>query len=209
MDVIDLPFEFCALRFLLQWEKSEKSLHEQVAGTPSLDQIRSALRYFQVARTFKGLKSNEAAQAVADALIAVSEQPSLAPQERVDALANAFQERFAQFNRSAASKLLWLRYREPYIIYDSRAVVALKELGCKLRIKHSYAEYCAHWRTQYEQRKLAVEEAASRLPEARAFIPKWHGTDAELLALASQPWFIERVFDIYLWERGVSGRGDR
>jgi len=205
MEAIDPPFEFCALRFLLQWEKSEKLLHEQVSGEPSLDQIRSGLRYFQVARTFKGLKSDEAAQCVSDTLIAVSGLSSLAPQDKVDELASAFRQRFAQFNRSAASKLLWLRHREPYVIYDSRAVLALKELGCKLKAKHTYAEYCAHWRTQYEQRKLAVKTGAARLLEARPFIPGWDGTDAELLALASEPWFLERVFDIYLWERGGEG----
>lgn len=132
MSVVDLPFEFCALRFLLQWERSERFIYEQISKNPTQDQIRSALRYFQVARTFKGLKSAEAAQYVVDALDEVSKRSSLGPVEKVNALAAAFQKRFAQFNRSAASKLFWLKCREPYIIYDSRAVLALKELGCDL-----------------------------------------------------------------------------
>jgi hypothetical protein len=53
MDAPELPFEFCALRFLIQWEQREKSLHQQIADNPSLLHIRSALRYFQVARTIE------------------------------------------------------------------------------------------------------------------------------------------------------------
>jgi hypothetical protein len=205
MDITELPFEFCALRFLVQWEQGEKALHEQIAGNPSLTQIRSALRYFQVARTFKGLKSDEAAQAVADAFREVAGRSQLSPEEKVSALASRFQERFKQFNLSASSKLLWLKFKEPYVIYDSRAVRALKDMGCKLKDKITYGEYCRHWREHYGQREAAIKKAASRLPEVKAFLPPWHRTEAELTQLAAQPWFLERVFDIYLWERGGEG----
>jgi hypothetical protein len=204
MDTPEMPFEYCALRFLLQWEQRERALHEQIAGNPTLPQLRAALRYFQVARTFAGLGADEAAQAVADALRQVDDESQLSPQGKVTALASRFRERFNQFNLSAASKLFWLRHKLPYIIYDSRAVNALRDFGCNFE-NANYAQYCDSWRNEYRQREEAIENAASRLHEVRSFLPPWHGTDAEFQALASEPWFLERVFDIYLWEMGGEG----
>lgn len=204
MDALELPFEYCALRFLMQWEQRERTLHGQIANNPSLDQIRSALRYFQVARTFRGLKSDQAAQAVADALCQVDEQSALSPEQKVTTLASRFKATFSQFNLSASSKLFWLRHKRPYIIYDSRAVAALRDLGCTFE-NANYVEYCNCWRNQYNQRKDAIKKAACRLHEVRSFLPLWHQTEAELKALALQPWFLERVFDIYLWEMGGEG----
>jgi len=204
MDRPDLPFEYCALRFLIQWEQRERALHQQIAGIPTLSQLRSALRYFQVARTFAGLGSDEAAQYVSDALRQVDDESQLPPEGKVMALASRFRDRFNQLNLSAASKLCWLRHKLPYIIYDSRAVNALRDLGCVIE-NANYAQYCECWRNEYRKREGAIMQAASRLHEVRSFLPPWHGTDAELKALATEPWFLERVFDIYLWEMGGEG----
>jgi hypothetical protein len=203
MDTPQLPFEYCALRFLLQWEQREKALHDEFAGNPTLTQIRSALRYFQVARTFAGLASDEAAQDVADALRQVDDDSHLSPEVKVTTLASRFREKFNQFNLSASSKLFWLKHREPYVIYDSRSVAALRDFGGSFD-NANYGEYCKCWREQYIRRQLAIKQAASRLREIRSFLP-YDRTEAELTTLASQPWFVERVFDIYLWEMGGEG----
>jgi hypothetical protein len=201
MDAPELPFEYCALRFLIQWKQREKSLHDQMAGNPSLAEIRSALRYFQVARTFKGLRSDDAAQAVVDAFRNVDEQSQLSPEDKVSNLALRFKEKFNQFNLSASSKLFWLKHKEPYVIYDSRAVAALRELGRDFP-NANYAAYCKCWRDQYSQHKKAISQASSRLREVKAFLPPCHRTETDLATLVSQSWFLERVFDTYLWEIG-------
>ena len=197
----ELQFEYCALRFLLQWLQRERVLHDQIAGKPSLRQVRSALQYFQVARTFPGLRSDKVVRAVANALRHVDGEPQLSPEEKVLTLASQFRKSFNRFNLAAASKLLWLKHRWPYIIYDSRAVKALRALGCNFQ-NANYSEYCKCWRNQYSRRQKRINQAASRLHVVRIFLPQGHGTKAELTALASQPWFLERVFDIYLWEMG-------
>jgi hypothetical protein len=204
MDALELPFEYCALHFLLRWEQRERALHEQIAGYPSLQHVRAALSYFQVARTFAGLESDEAAQAVLDALGQVDAESQLSPEKKVERLAARFEERFSQCNLSAASKLFWLKHRWPYIIYDSRAVNALRELGDGFG-NPNYSEYCSSWRNQYNRHEMAIKNAASRLHEIRPFVRPWQRTDAELTALASQPWFLERIFDTYLWEMGGEG----
>jgi hypothetical protein len=204
MDAPELPFEYCALRFLIQWEQRERTLYVQIAGNPSLAEIRSALRYFQVARMFKALKSDHAAQAVADALRDVDEESTLSPVQKVVALASCFKKRFNQLNLSTASKLLWLKHKEPYVVHDSRAVSALKEMGARFT-NANYEKYWSCWREQYCRRQSEVRKAASRLHEIRRFLPHWHRKENELTALALQEWFLERVFDIYLWELGGEG----
>src|SRR5439155_14120283 len=119
-------------------------LHDQIAGNPSLQQVRCALEPFQVERTFKGLRSDNAAQAVVRTLRQVDRNSQPSPEEKVMTLASRFRESFNRFNLAAASKLLWLKHRQPYIIYDSRWVKALRALGCNFE-KANYSEYCKCW----------------------------------------------------------------
>lgn len=100
-----MPFEFCALRFFLQWEREEKALHAQMKK-PSLADIRNSLKYFQVARNFTGLKKDDRTQCIANSLASVDSNPDLLVQEKVVQLATKFKDEFNQFNLSAASKLL-------------------------------------------------------------------------------------------------------
>lgn len=202
MHTLDQPFEYCALRFLIQWEQRERALHEQISAEPTSQQVRSALRHFQVARSFAGLQADGAAQAVADALHQVASDPNSSPVQKVVGLAFRFEKRFNRFNLSAASKLLWLRHRLPYIIYDSRAAKALRVLGCAFE-DGDYPEYVRAWRDRYSEREKAIRIAASRLYEIRTFLPRLGGSGADLTTLTAQPWFLERVFDIYLWEMGA------
>ena len=203
MNTPELPFEYCALSFLLQWEQQERALHDQIVDNPSVQQIRSALGYFQAARTFKGLGSDEVAQCVVDMLLQVDGNLKLPPEDKVTALALRFKGRFGKLNLSAASKLLWLKHKLPYIIYDSRVVNALRKVGCNFE-DGNYSEYCRCWRNQYSRVEEAIKKAAARLGEVRAFLP-WYQTELELTGLVSQPWFPERVFDTYLWEKGGEG----
>lgn len=205
MDTPQPSFEYYALRFLLQWEQRERELHTQLANDPTLQQLRAGLHYFQVARNFAGLRADDTAQAILEALMNIDFQEGPSPDEKVVALASRFRERLGKFNLSAASKLLWLRHKRPYIIYDSRAVHALRKLGSILE-NGNYAQYARCWREEYTQRENEIKKAASRLNEVRAFLTPWDGSAAELMAITAEPWFLERVFDTYLWEMGGQGR---
>lgn len=204
---MEMPFEFCALRFLLQWEQREKKLHALMKDNPSRDDIRKSLRYFQVARNFKELKSDNKVDYILNAIHNVSRKQSLSPEAKVTELAKQFKSEFQTFNLSAASKLLWLRYKSPFIVYDSRAVKALKRLGCHFD-ERNYSKYCDQWKTQYEKHKSEVKTATARLVEIRSFFPVWHQSEGVLVLLISKPWFLERVFDVYLWEKGGESSDD-
>jgi len=84
---------------------------------------------------------------------------------------------------SAATKLLWLKYRDPVIIYDSQVRASL---GVRAG---DYPAYVRQWRALYSRRALGIRNAASRIR-----IPgvPW-----------KREWFRRRVFDLYLWAEGA------
>ncbi len=201
----EFPLEFCALHFLIQWLRSEKALHEAIKDNPSGESIRGALAYFQVARNFKGLKDPATVAVIRDSLLKIRNDQSLTTKLKVEALASHLQSHFQKFNLSAASKLLWLSYREPFIVYDNRTVVALKRKFKHKFAARNYTEYSNAWRAEYAKSELAIRAAIKQLPKGRMFMPACRLTDDELLHLAEETWFTERVFDTFLWEVGGDG----
>lgn len=71
--------------------------------------------------------------------------------------------------------------------------------------KKSYAEYCQSWRKEYGLHKNDVQNASAKLVQMHSFFPAWHADSKSMATLFRQPWFLERVFDIYLWEMGGDG----
>jgi len=195
---MEIHYEYCAFRFLELWEKDEESLHSDMQGTPSADQIRRVLKHYRVARNFKGLSDAKAKQISKD-LVEVSDGEG-SYSDKVMSLATRFEKQFDQFNLSAASKLLWLRHKSPYLIFDKRASDALRHLEHKIS---DYKSYCDAWGREYEKRRSALALAAHgliNLPRAYTRDPSL--TDDQLTELVRKDWFMARVFDIYLWEIG-------
>ena len=105
------PFEFCAARYLRAWESREQALFSSIKSKPTDLAIADGLRYFRVARNFRGLSTDPGAvKDVRRMLLKVIANRSLAgPETRVDALAKLLLDsQFKQYNLSASSKLLWL-----------------------------------------------------------------------------------------------------
>jgi len=199
----EFPLEFCALRFLLQWLRSEEALYLAIASNPTDEDVRMALAYFQVSRNFRGLsKEPTKALFIRDALLRIRSDQKLSTSLKVEELTQTLQPHFEQFNLSAASKLLWLSFREPVVIYDNKAVKALSRKFKHKFSSRSYSQYVEAWRSQYAGLEAAIGIAVKELPKARMFMPACRLTDAELLRLANEAWFKERVFDIFLWHVG-------
>jgi hypothetical protein len=202
----DFPLEFCALRFLIQWLRREEALFEAISATPTNDDIREALAYFQVSRNFKGLQDEpQKASLIRKALLRVRNSPSLTAEQKVEHLALDLKRYFKQFNLSAATKLLWLSHKRPYVIYDKRAVTALSKKFKHKFSARSYVKYAQAWHTRYAEVGPAINSAVRELPKGRAFMPKCRLTDESLVRLVTKEWFKERVFDIFLWEVGGNG----
>ena len=124
------------------------------------------------------------------------------PAKNVSGLAKKFEKEFERRNLSAASKLLWIRHRSPYLVYDSRALRALKRYPLKVK-SADYASYEMAWRSAYEKHKTEINKSADGLVSLQPYVKHWHPTKDSLRRLVREPWFKERVFDIALWENGV------
>jgi hypothetical protein len=194
-------FEYCAMRYLLLWETGEREAHELMKRNPTPAALRKSLQLFRVARTFPGIQDDQKLALILNALRRFSRNGTSSPVENVTALAAQFRSDFDKNNVSAASKLLWLTYRSPYIICDRRAVTGLKLLKPNFKNK-DYADYFAAWKTTYAEHESGLFSAAEQLPKLQPFFGSWGETRDSLGSIAKQRWFLERVFDIYLWELG-------
>lgn len=201
---ISVSMELCAAHFLLQWRRKEERFHESLSKKPSATSLRSALSFFIIARNFSGIKSDEnVAQEIIDMLLEIDKEKNLSVQKKVAALAANFKVRFGKNNVSAASKLLWLRRRAPYVIYDSRAEKTLKAMGAKFKSR-DYSGYYEAWRTSYEHYKPAIVKAVRGLHNIRKILPEWNQSPEETREMVHSDWFLERVFDIYLYQNSES-----
>jgi len=186
------------------WDREESKLHEGMAHNPTPDVIRKSLKHFGVARSFAGIASDPSAlQYIADELRNITQHGNLTAneaEEKVELLTKQFKTKFKRSSVSAASKLLWLKHRTPFIIYDSRATLALG-----FARKPTYADYCAEWRRNYEGSRSAIAAASSRLCEITGFLSSWLRSPDTLSTITREDWFHERTFDVYLWETGGDG----
>lgn len=196
-------YEYYAFRFLTQWYEDELALHTAISAKPAEADVRKALSYFQVSRNFHGINKPGNLAFITQALQRVREDCSLSsPEAKVNELAKLLEETFCQSNVSAASKLLWLSQRRPFIICDSRATIALKR---EFHYKHaaaSYEEYVKAWRKEFANHSEQINNAVNALPTGRPFMRACPTSDADLLRMVHEPWFLERVFDVLLWDVG-------
>lgn len=202
---MEKPFAFCALKYLLLWEQKERDIYTPMSGNASPDDLRKAMSHFRVARNFKGLGEEDYAKRILLAVRKAGEASSSTPAEKVNQLVLTFPSlqdgSTKKSNLSAATKLLWLTYRRPYVIYDARAVTALKKIGAQFADRN-YAEYASAWQAAYKKRKSEITAAAAQLPALLPYFSAWHNSAASIEKLVLKPWFLERIFDIYLWELG-------
>jgi hypothetical protein len=121
-------FEFCAFRFLAQWEESECALYNAIRSAPTEKDIHKALSYFQVARNFEGLKEAANAAFILQSLLGVRANQALASPTRK--CINSWKP-----SRHVSSKTIFHRLRSSYgfpidnptSFTVNRAVAALRD----------------------------------------------------------------------------------
>jgi hypothetical protein len=125
--------------------------------------------------------------------------------EAVNKLVKALRGRYQQELTSAASKILWMRYQSPLVIYDSLAHGALKKLE-QLKDSAGYPDYFASWHRAYQSVVSGVSSACRELVGIKQFTLATEMNDQELRDLVERVWFQERVFDHWLVSQGSDGR---
>lgn len=95
------------------------------------------------------------------------------------------------------TKLLWLKVRSPIIIYDSQVRKALDTPNGVLSCFYDA------WQAKYESKKKSIEKVCEKLSRvSRYSYNHTIATPSYVQNISAQPWFQERVFDVYLWHEG-------
>ena len=197
--------EYCSFYYLRQWLRSEKQLHTALNSNAEdiiHNGLSDAVKFFIVARNLprkhdigRGLPRYKP---LLDAFLTVNQ---------MDVTVGNYQDILLRFQRelsigyggkkliSLCSKLLWLRYQDPYIIYDSRVRSSLSVRP------GDYGAYVREWLASYREIQSAIVEACSRIPISTRYIDfELSEEDIEGIdSTVSQAWFHKRVFDMCLW----------
>ena len=108
------------------------------------------------------------------------------PVATVEECAIKFKGKYNKYLLSAASKLLWFKFKSPIIIYDENV---RKYLGTP---QNFYRAYCEKWQEEYDKMEAEIDSACKYLAENNS------GNND----IICKSWFKKRVFDYYLWKMG-------
>ena len=201
-----MNFKYAAHSYINDWLGWEKRFHDTLSpkGENPVDPesgarvLAEVAAYYRVARTLPERdESSRLISAYQDLLaipgVTVFEVPNV-----VDGYAEALNSKYGRTALSAASKFLWVRFREPVIIYDS---ITSDWLARNAGFRYNgYRDFCEAWLNAYQLHEDEIRDACYQLNSIRPFILNAI-SERELNELSSETWFMKRVFDyamIYL-----------
>lgn len=197
-------YQYLVMKFVNQWVTKEQILHNELSLKDITEEsVVKALQYFQVARTFTGLKTQENREFIVDKLLEHSKHLTNNNfYTKVQKLSEDFKQQFGSTNLSAASKLLWLRKKTPVIIFDSWAKLAIENIE-KTKIEN-YSDYSEVWNKNFLLHRDKINSAAKNFINVRHYSALWDKSITECRDIVLSEWFLERVFDMYLLSHGKS-----
>lgn len=202
-------FNYFALMYLNDWYWWDKPFSERIGGfdrDDSLQAFHEAAKYYKVTRNFSDLEDEKRLAAAHDLVLAVPD-PIIEENvcETVQILAAKFQEKYGKNAVSAASKFLWLRFKSPVVIFDSRAIAWLRTNKYKVKYNAGYDVYYEKWLLAFSDHEEQIKKSCSGLIKVKKYSMAAEESDEYIVALVSQRWFRERVFDKYLWFNADGG----
>ncbi|HUY15483.1 MAG TPA: hypothetical protein VMX16_17910 [Terriglobia bacterium] len=197
---------FCALEYLNDWYRYDYYFVVGLCSEDEDEQLRwlvEAVNVYRIARNFKARPGEVRLKQALRALNATGD--SITDTNIVSAVRKLAGELGSPDGKvliSAASKLLWFRYKSPVVIYDGRAHRCLsKQCSGKLAAS-DYGAYYYEWREQFLKREEHIRSACSELSRVKEFSRAYAVSNKELGTLVGNGWFRERVFDKFLWWNG-------
>ena len=198
--------EYFSLHYLDMWLKHDRIYHESFNnGTleEKLNSVKKAATYYKVARNLPKQHEEEIGCERYEPIVKILDKAessdfsgdTLKSIGKVQAkISKAYGGRGVL---SITTKLLWLKLRGPIIIYDSQARKALNTLDGDLP-----AFYKA-WQAEYSAVKNDISKVCTALRSvAKYSCDQTIATPAYIQDISAQPWFHERVFDVFLWHKG-------
>jgi len=200
-----LTFDCCALQYLNQWLEHDKKYYEDfnnvnLVKSDKLNSLKAAATFYKIARnlptSFEKDMNVERYQPVLDILETISiENITNNVIEELNRVRKSISLQYGGRDvLSLTSKLLWLKFRSPIIIYDSKVRQAVGAFN------NNYEDYCKKWNDKYKEHELDIEIACIKLHEVKNYcIDPDVATQDYIKEIAKEKWFRERVLDIYLW----------
>ena len=203
--------QYCAQHYLRQWMTAERPLHKALTSEDRetiLQGLSDAVRFFMVARNLpkkydveRGLRRYEPLLNTFQTFTTGLSPSSADFPDHVDQFQRMLSPLYGRRDLiSIASKLLWLRYRDPFIIYDSRV---RKAIGVH---PGDYTEFVMTWLSHFQHLESEIAVVSRSLPNLLPyFLPFTADAENVVHTTCSESWFHRRVFDIYLWHIGGEG----
>jgi hypothetical protein len=200
-------WEYLSLHYLDMWLRHDRHYHESINnGTPGekLITIKKAATYYKVARNLPKEYDENTGCARYEPILKIIDKASASNfsddtvrsiKKIEKAISRAYGDRGVL---SITTKLLWLKIRDPIIIYDSQARKALNTDNGDL------PGFYEAWRAKYSEHSDAIATACAKLNRVSKYsCDHKTATSAYVKEISEQTWFQERVFDVYLWHEGL------
>ena len=194
------------------WLQHDRPYHESINNgncKNKLTGIKKAATYYKVARNLPKEFDEDIGYYRYEPILKILDKVNSADfygntVESIKKVHNRISQEYG--NRSVLSfttKLLWLKIRNPIIIYDSQARIALDTPDSDL-----LAFYEA-WREGFNTQREAIAEVCDELDKVAEYAyDQTIATPSYVKDISAQIWFQERVFDVYLWHKGLINRMD-
>jgi len=201
------PFiEYCALHYLEQFFCKEEPLHIALNGKDrevKLTALQNATNFFGVARNLPTQFDIGIGPSRFEPVLNVLESSEHRFEDDASFISLVYEVRSSisaryggRYTLSLSTKFLWLIYRDPFIIYDSRVRNALGVDEGK------YDQFVDKWLSQYQPLEEEIRRKCSLLPNYRRYILCGLSVSQEQIKrVCNESWFWHRVFDIYLWHQ--------
>ena len=202
------PFNYCALAYADQWlgkdERFCKILPNQSENS-RLDTLHEALKFYRVTRNWPG-SGIQRFQPLLKILDEISISKPSTVKDRTETVTKVIKELKLHTHKelfSLATKMLWIWFKHPFIIYDNNAA---RSLGFNSLTNDCAEDYYKKWESAFKNAKLDIKKACRQLPQQRSWLKHGHKiTDNQLKTLSGKRFFHQRVFDIFLWSREERG----
>jgi len=196
-------FHYAAYSYLDEWVNKDRRFHsilaeENSTATSAGDQIEclsEVAAYYGVARTLKTIEEKPRLKTAFDALQSIKRPNENTVVATVEEFARILGGTYGGTPISAASKFLWMRFRNPVVIRDSVVSSFLCEFGYS---DSGYSDYYRIWTDLYRLHEVQIVEACSGLTKVKVFTRACDIADMEIKAWTTSEWFKQRVFDHFM-----------
>lgn len=204
-----VSLRFCAMQYLNLWHTGDRHFTK---GLEPLNKIQRRIRAlgkaahnYRIDRNFPTFSHEKTRSRILEALDRIDRPRVQDVDTAVSDLAKKLEKIAGKYLVSAASKLLWLKYRDPVVILDGMAIRGLaSRIAGRAADLRDYPAYRRTWLEEFAKERDPISRASKSLVEAKLFSAAFAQSDEGLRATVAKSWFHRRIFDQLLWWTGTS-----